>query len=282
MPDIVWKTINEYPNYSVSHTGEIKNNTTDRILKFYVRNGYKSVTLSKKNVKKTFNIHNIVAETFLKKPEKEKFVVNHKNENKLDNNLDNLEYISYRENTMYSMTSSRTKNTNMFNLEDFKDIPSYTNYMVSKKGEVYSKSIKRLSCVTTLPNGYKKIKLKADDKKYKDIYVHVIVAMTYLNYIPSNNKIVVNHINGKKGDNNLENLEIITQKENMLHSIKINNHKIFRRSVYYIDEHETKIIYTSAKEASKKTGIDNSSILKSCKSIDKKAGNIKWYYTSGS
>jgi hypothetical protein len=61
----------------------------------------------------------------------------------------------------------------------------------------------------------------------------------------------------------------------------INNHKIFRRPVYYIDNGNI-IIYTSAKEASEKTGIDNSSILKSCKNNNKKAGNIKWYYISDS
>jgi hypothetical protein len=41
-------------------------------------------------------------------------------------------------------------------------------------------------------------------------------------------------------------------------------------------------INLSAKDASEKTGIDNSSILKSCKSDYRKAGNLKWYYTSNS
>jgi hypothetical protein len=99
-------------------------------------------------------------------------------------------------------------------------------------------------------------------------------------YIPSNNNYVINHKDANKSNNNIDNLEIVTQKENMLHSIIINNDKIFRRAVYYIDNNNI-IEYKSAKEASIKTGIDNSSILKSCKS-NKKAGNIKWYYKSNS
>jgi hypothetical protein len=273
-----WKIITTYDNYSVSNKGDIKNNTTDRVLKPCVRNGYKSVTLCKNNTKKTYNIHNIVAEHFLEKPTIEKYVVNHKNENKLDNHIDNLEYTTYKENTMYSMTSKRIKNTSQYDLNVFLDIPNYSNYSISKEGEVYSKKIKRLCRNTILPNGYHKIKLKSNDGVYKDLYVHVIIAMTYLNYQPSSNKYVINHIDGIKSNNKLDNLEVITQKENMAHSVKINNDKIFRRAVYYINNDGETITYKSAKEASINTGIDNSSILKSCKSDTKKAGNIKWYY----
>ena len=93
MTDIIWKNINNYDNYSVSISGTIKNNTTERILKYYIRNGYPSITLSKDNKKKTFNIHTLVASHFLQKPEGQ-FVVNHKNENKSDNRLENLEYLN--------------------------------------------------------------------------------------------------------------------------------------------------------------------------------------------
>lgn len=67
MNDIVWIIITDYTNYSVSNTGNIKNNNTNRILKYYIRNGYKSVTLSK-TISKTVNIHNIVAQHFIGKP----------------------------------------------------------------------------------------------------------------------------------------------------------------------------------------------------------------------
>ena len=282
MPKTIWKSIENYDNYSVSNDGNIKNNTTQRILKYYIRNGYKSVTLSKNNIKKTFNIHTIVAEEFLEKPKSKKYVVNHINEDKLDNHINNLEYITYKDNTSYSSSSQRTKNINIFDITEFIDIPNYSKYKVSRNGEIYSKNIKRLSRITILPNNYRKIKLKNDNNTYIDLYVHVIVAITYLNYIPSTNQYVINHIDGNKGNNNLNNLEIVTQKENMKHSVMINNHKIFRRPVYYINDNGQIINYKSAKEASNNTGIDNSSILKSCKSNYKKAGNIKWCFMSNS
>jgi hypothetical protein len=280
MPEIIWKKINAYINYSISTDGNVRNDTTNRILKYYIRNGYKSITLSENNVKKTFNIHSIVAETFLLKPASN-YVVNHINENKLDNNLTNLEYVTPRDNVMHSMTSTRSKNDNSFNLSEFTDIPNYSAYMVSKNGDVYSKNINRLCCVVTLPSGYLKIKLKSDAGEYKDLYIHIIVAMTYMNYTPTK-EYVINHIDCNKSNNNLCNLEIITPKENMKHSVKMNNHRLFRRGVYYINEDNEEINFVSAKEASIKTGIDNSSILKSCKSEDKKAGNIKWYLKSNS
>ena len=209
-------------------------------------------------------------------------MVNHINENKLDNHISNLEYITYKENTIYSMNNQRVKNTTQFDISNFIDIPNYTKYMVSRNGEIYSKAIKRLCRITVLPSGYHKIKCKSDNGIYKDLYIHVIVAMAYLNYVPSSNKYVVNHIDGNKSNNKFDNLEIVTQKENMKHSIIINNDKIFRRAVYYINNEGELIKYISAKDASDKTGIDNSSILKSCKSLNKKAGNIKWNFISDS
>jgi len=280
MSDIIWIKITDYDNYSVSNIGEIKNNITNRILKYYIRNGYKSVTLSKNNIKKTVNIHNIVAEHFIGKPSTI-CVINHKNENKLDNHISNLEYVSYRYNTMYSMTSKRKKNVIVYDLINFITIPGYSKYMVSQSGEIYSSYIKRLCCHTILPNGYCKIKLMSDTGIYKDLYIHVLVAMAYLNYIPSKNT-VINHIDGNKGNNNLDNLQIVTPSENMIHSIKLNYNKIFRRPVYYINTEGFTIQYKSAKEASINTGIDNSSILKSCKSETKLAGNIKWHFMSNS
>ena len=278
--NVIWLKINNYTNYLVSNTGYIKNSNTDRILKYCIRNGYKSITLSKNNIKKTFNIHNLVAEQFIGKP-LTKCVVNHKNENKLDNHIDNLEYVSYRENTIYSMTSKRSKNNDIYDINSFVKIPGYSKYMISQNGDIYSTNIKRLCCKTTIHCGYHKIKLKSDEGKYKDLYIHVLVAITYLNYIPSNNK-VINHIDCNKGNNNLDNLEILTPSENAKHSIIVNNKRIFRRPVYYINSKGLIIQYSSAKDASIDTSIDNSSILKSCKSDYKLAGNIKWYFTSNS
>jgi len=275
--DLQWVVIHTHPLYSVSNTGAIKNNKTNRVLRHCLRNGYPSLTLCKENTKKTYNIHTIVAEHFHQKPDGQ-YVVNHKNENKEDNRADNLEYVTYRENTMYSMSSTRSKRMDTFDLSDFQVIPGYDGYRISTKGDVYSAFMKRLCCPVVIRSGYHKMKLKGNDGIYRDQYLHVLVAMTYLEYVPSDRHIVINHKDGQKGNNTLANLEIVTQQENMKHSVMMNHNKIYRKGVYYVDDHGSKIAFPSARAACEETGVDNSSILKSCKSDVRTAGNRKWYF----
>jgi hypothetical protein len=278
MSDIHWVNITNYPSYCVSSDGFIKNKISGRILQTYIRNGYKSVTLCHKNKKKTYNIHTIVAEHFLQKPLNGIYVVNHINEDKLDNNIKNLEYTTYSQNTLHSRTSKRSTNNDVYDLIDFKKIPNFTSYMISSKGDVYSIFTKKLLCHTILPNKYHKIKLKSDDNIYKDMYIHVLVAMAYLSYIPSSRLIVINHKDSNKENNSIDNLEVITQKQNMQHSVIANASTIYRKKVYYINKNNEKIVFKSAKDASNMTGIDHSSIVKSCRNKVKHAGNIVWFY----
>lgn len=278
MNDIVWTPVKDYTEYEVSTSGKIRNSKTLRILKSCLRNGYSSITLSKNNKKKTVNIHVIVAMTYLQKPDKEnQYIVNHINEDKQDNRLSNLEYVTYAQNTKHSATTIRTKNTKDYDLSKFTDIPNYNMYMISRSGDIYSKNIKRLVSMTKIPSGYLKIKMKSDNGKYKDNYIHVLMAFTYLDYTPLNRFNVINHKDGIKYNNFIENLEIVSHRQNMIHSANINRHKFFRKSVYYIKDNNI-IEYESAKKASVDTRIDHSSIIKSCKSPNKLAGNIKWFY----
>ena len=278
MESIIWKEVANYPMYAVSACGKIRNNKTQRILKPCLRNGYLSVTFSHTNKKTTINIHVIVAQAFLNKPNTyNKYVVNHINENKQDNNISNLEYVTYAQNTRHSASSTRTYNTKEFALEEFTDIPNYDKYMISTNGDIYSKHSLKLLKHTLIPSGYCKIKLKSDGGTFNDQYIHVLVAMTYLDYMPSSRAIVVNHKDGNKQHNHLDNLEVITQQQNSIHSTQINSHKNFRRPVYYV-KGTNRIDFTSAKEASIHTGIDHSSIVKSCKSDTRVAGSIKWFY----
>ena len=99
------------------------------------------------------------------------------------------------------------------------------NYYINRKGVIYRASyvtndgryIKSKIVTQSLgKNGYYYVNLRSDGKT-KLAYVHRIMAETYVDN--PENKEQVNHINGDKEDNRIENLEWVTPKENTQHSI---------------------------------------------------------------
>ena len=95
-----YKIIEEYPNYAVTVKGEVFNVLTHHKLIPYVNTGYEYVSLRKDGNTKKMRVHRLVANAFLPNPENLP-VVNHKDENKLNNKLGNLEWCTHRYNAMY-------------------------------------------------------------------------------------------------------------------------------------------------------------------------------------
>ena len=118
----IWKDIPNYEGYyQVSNLGNVKslarfNNLGKRVKERVLKNlvhttkGYLVVRLSKIGLVKTKQIHQLVAEAFLNhKPNGHKLVVNHKNFNREDNRVENLEIITNRENTNKKHKKSKSK-----------------------------------------------------------------------------------------------------------------------------------------------------------------------------
>jgi hypothetical protein len=106
-PEIeIWKDIPNYEGYyKVSNLGRVKrinsitshNHTRKERVLNQSNDNYRSVSLCKNNIKINFLVHRLVALTFLDKLNNKNFV-NHKDGNKHNNNVENLEWCTRKEN----------------------------------------------------------------------------------------------------------------------------------------------------------------------------------------
>ena len=100
----MWEAINE--KYQVSDFGKIKN-AKGKILKTFINDkGYEIVSLSKNGKQKNERVHRLVATAFIPN-EKNKPHINHKDGNKLNNRVENLEWVDRKENIMHRIYSLR-------------------------------------------------------------------------------------------------------------------------------------------------------------------------------
>lgn len=103
---IEWKQIENFPNYSISNTGIVMNTKKNKQMTIYTRKGYSIVKLSINNKAKEMKVHRLVANAFIPNPNNFP-CVNHKDENKSNNNIDNLEWCTYEYNNSYGTRIER-------------------------------------------------------------------------------------------------------------------------------------------------------------------------------
>ena len=95
-----WKQINDYDNYEISSLGNVRNSKTGRVLKLTCKGGYVFTGLSKNSNGKTIPVHRLVALAFIDNPEN-KPQVNHKDKNRSNNIVSNLEWSTASENNIH-------------------------------------------------------------------------------------------------------------------------------------------------------------------------------------
>lgn len=99
MPGEEWKTISFEPNYSVSNKGRVINNSTNRLMKFDVSHGgYQRVMIGPN--RKRYMVHHLVYRVFNGDIIEEGYVIDHKDKNRANNCVENLEKVSIAENNL--------------------------------------------------------------------------------------------------------------------------------------------------------------------------------------
>ena len=106
----IWKPIKGYESlYEVSNLGNVKRLyrcRKERILKQCIRNKYYCVCLCKNNIHQIFSIHRLVAEAFIPNPDNLP-CVNHKDEDKTNNRVENLEWCTHIYNNNFGTRNER-------------------------------------------------------------------------------------------------------------------------------------------------------------------------------
>lgn len=161
-------------------------------------------------------------------------------------------------------------------------------YYISSTGIVYSAKSGTLVMMSPHKtyNGYLQIGLKEKGISYKK-YIHRLVAEAF---IPNpENKCDVNHKNGIKTDNRVQNLEWATRSENQIHAYRVLKRQSPWTNKFGKDNPSSKIVlqikdnkiiaeFYGLTEAERQTGISHQHISHCCTGKRKTTGGYQWKY----
>lgn len=250
--------------YIICDDGVIYNTKTHKNLYGAKSSGYIYVQLTLDGEQRSFSLHRLLAEYFIPNPEN-KEVVHHIDGNPLNNSLSNLMWVSQKENCLLKQnTNLRVENTiPTFSQEELdKEIwkPYYNdNFLVSNLGRLQNLKTKKITMGSQNKNtGYIRWVFRYDGKG-TEMQAHRAV---YAAFHPDEKIEEINHIDGNKANNRLENLENISHSLNVSKAYyETKTKKTIFVAVY--DKNDTLVhVFPSIAETARALGTANSSVVR--------------------
>lgn len=151
-----YEQLKDFPNYLIDRSGNIYSLNMKKLLKPQLKNGYHHLRLTTDNGVKTVSIHRLVAQQFIQNP-RNYAVVNHRDGNRINNSIDNLEWCSQIYN---SQTENTIRKLPQIKYEKYYSVIHYEN------GKVISKTFKTEEEAINFNNFLKEVKWNRQAKHY--------------------------------------------------------------------------------------------------------------------
>ena len=246
----------ETTRWSINEEGQVRNDETGKFLKGTILHTYRYINFRWNGKQKNKSVHRLVAEAFLPNPDNLP-CVHHIDGDRLNNRLDNLKWVSEQENVKQAKPPKKQEKHFQGEIEGeewryFRD----TLYQISNKGRIKNTKTGRITYGAKIDSGYRRFEIYFQNGKHKRFLVHQLVYECFIS--PEFEEI--NHINGDKTDNRVENLENVSHRENALKAVYETNAWRFRRVAQYDKEGNLIRTYANASEAGRAMGILPSSM----------------------
>lgn len=273
--------------YYITDDGRLYNEKTDCWYKGQNKDGYISYDIKFNGTRKGVYAHRLVAEYFISNPNNLP-IVNHKDGNKINNTVSNLEWVTYSENNFHAYKTGLKEYTNgMEERQTFKeDLENEewkqyenTTYYISNRGRIKNTKTNNLLKGKITKRGYVEWCLSIPDRvpQKKSYLAHRLVYQTFIGELKEG--YVINHIDGDKTNNNINNLEQVLPSDNINHSYyQLNQGGLRKVGKYDLDDNLIEVYPSCAEAARQNPGCYPNLISNVCNGKTKTHKGFKWKY----
>ena len=261
---------NQPTKYLIFEDGSLKNIETNKFLKGTINGNYRNYVIRFNNKGYHRKAHRLVAEAFLENVENLP-VVHHKNGDTLDNHISNLEWVSYeKNNSEFVQHEPKFSYVLEENQEDIWKPFRNSYYLISQTGKIKNAHTNTLLKGSIDQYGYKYFHLHSTINK--NIWVHRAVFECFGGNLIDG--LVINHKDGNKLNNHINNLEQVTPAYNRQHSLE-QLHPELKTMVHQFDKAGNYLAtFSSINECARLLNLDSRHIA-NC--INDKIASVKGY-----